>query len=661
MSTGKSDDRRDRELGMRRPIARRDFLNGVALGVGALATTGLPTLAAAATQIERFAQDDPSYYPPALTGMRGSHPGSYSVAHSVRDATFSGGSAFDTGEAYDLVIVGAGIGGLAAAHFYRKRHPSARILILDNHDDFGGHAKRNEFDVDGRTLIANGGTYAIESPFPYSTVAHALLAELGVDPVALAKASDRPEFYRGLGTGVFFDKETFGADRLVVGMPADDGDDDATAEDASAASPKSWSDFLRETPLSEAAKRDVARVQEARVDYMPGLTSDAKKEQLSRMSYRDFLLKVVKVDPGVIPFYQSRTHDLFGVGIDGVTALDCWGNGLPGFTGLALDQAPYPRMGFTAKGAATPNQPPYEFHFPDGNATLARLLARALFAESLPGTTPQDAVTARADYALLDRPGAPVRLRLSSTAVNVRHRGDPATATRVDVAYERAGRLYAVRAGGVVMAGWNMMVPYAVPDLPPEQKTALRYGKKVPLVYTVVALRSWEAFRRLGVQHVLTPGMFHVDLRLDDPVQIGKYVSSGAGDGPVLVKMLRTPCKPGLSERDQHEAGRYELLGQSFELFERNIRDQLARVLGPGGFDSARDIAAITVNRWPHGYAYEYNPLWDPDSFFDGGETPNQLARRRFGRIAIANSDAAAAAYTDRAIDEAHRAVQELA
>ena len=642
------------------PIGRRDFLNGVAIGVGALAAGGLPTLAAAASAMQRFAQDEPGYYPPASSGMRGSHPGSYSVAHSLRDGTFAGGAAIETGETYDLVVVGAGIGGLAAAHFYLKTHPSARILILDNHDDFGGHAKRNEFEVDGHTLLANGGTYAIESPFPYSAVARGLLAELGVDPVALAKACDRPKFYRGLGTGVFFDKETFGADRLVVGMPADDSDDDATAEDAGAAKAKSWADFLREAPLAAAVKRDIERVEEARVDYLPGLTSDEKKEKLSRMSYGDYLLRYVKVDPGVLPFYQTRTHDLFGVGIDAVTALDCWGNGLAGFAGLALEATPYPRMGFTAKGAATPNQPPYEFHFPDGNATLARLLVRSLFTDGLPGATPQDAVTARANYAALDRPGAAVRLRLSSTAVRARHRGDPATATSVDVSYERAGSLYAVRAGGVVMAGWSMAVPYVVPELPAEQKIALRYGKKVPLVYTVVALRNWKAFRRLGAQHILTPGMFHVDVRLDDPVQIGSYASSGATDRPVVVKMLRTPCKPGLSEREQHEAGRYELLGASFELFERNIREQLARVLGPGGFDPARDIAAITVNRWPHGYAYEYNPLWDPDSFFDGGETPNEVARRRFGRITIANADAAAAAYTDRAIDQAHRAVQEL-
>jgi spermidine dehydrogenase len=154
--------------------------------------------------------------------------------------------------------------------------------------------------------------------------------------------------------------------------------------------------------------------------------------------------------------------------------------------------------------------------------------------------------------------------------------------------------------------------------------------------------------------------MYHASIDLDEPIDIGGYRAARSPGEPIVLRLLRTPCRPGLSERDQHRVGRAELLQTPFATFERNVRDQLARVLGPAGFDPARDIAAITVNRWPHGYAYEYNPLWDPESFFDGGPTPNQIARRRFGRIAIANSDAAAAAYTDQAIDQAQRAVREL-
>jgi spermidine dehydrogenase len=101
-----------------------------------------------------------------------------------------------------------------------------------------------------------------------------------------------------------------------------------------------------------------------------------------------------------------------------------------------------------------------------------------------------------------------------------------------------------------------------------------------------------------------------------------------------------------------------ELLRTPFATFERNIRDQFARILGGGGFDPARDIDAIIVNRWPHGYGYEYNPLFDPA--WAPGQAPHEIGRARFGRIAIANSDAGATAYSDVAIDQAYRAVNEL-
>ena len=181
---------RDRELGMHRDITRRDFLNGMAVGVGrALASPWLGELLAVQTPAPS-AQDRAGYFPPTLTGMRGSHPGALEVAHALRDGTFweNAGKPVDTSESYDLVVVGGGISGLAAAYFYRKQAgASARILVLDNHDDFGGHAKRNEFHLSGRMLLTNGGTVSIESPFPYSKEARGLLTDLGIDPPALQK------------------------------------------------------------------------------------------------------------------------------------------------------------------------------------------------------------------------------------------------------------------------------------------------------------------------------------------------------------------------------------------------------------------------------------------------------------------------------------------
>ena len=467
MDKEQADPGRDRELGMDRPITRRDFLNGIALGIGGamagVSISGADWLASA----QSFAQDSPGYYPPALTGMRGSHDGSYDVAHALRDGTFwkTAGKPVDTREAYDVVIVGAGISGLAAAHFYRARAGrGARILILDNHDDFGGHARRNEFRPGGQLWIANGGTAGIESPFPYSSEARALMTELGVDPVALSehasKRADRSTF-AGLRAAVFFDRETFGEDRLAVGMP---GADDEGASDG----PTPWSVFAEKTPLGPEARRDLVRLNEAKVDYLPGLSSAEKKARLAAMSYKDFLLNVVRVRPEVVKFYQARTHGLYGVGIDAIGALECWAYHYPGFAGMDLDPAATGRMSFTARGDATP-KPEYGFHHPDGGASVARHLVRALIPDAMPGQTAEDLVTAKADYSQLDRPGAPVRIRLSSTAVRATHIGG-ATGKEVEVAYARENRVYTVRAKGVVLACWNMAIPFLVPELPEKQK-----------------------------------------------------------------------------------------------------------------------------------------------------------------------------------------------
>ncbi len=638
-------------LGMNRPITRRDFLNGLAIGAGSVMASGWLT-GYDADAMAAFAQDAPGYYPPALTGMRGSHDGSFDVSHALRDGRFwqTAGTPIDTRETYDLIVVGGGISGLAAAYFYRAQAgPRARILILDNHDDFGGHAKRNEFRPGGRLWIANGGTQSIESPFPYSAEAAALMRAIGIDPVALTEEAERAadrSVYEGLRPATFFDKETFGADRLVVGTPSRDADAAA------------WTAFLARTPLTPAVQKDIVRLQTEVVDYMPGLTSAEKKDRLSRISYKDFLLTVVKVDPGVIPFYQTRTHGLYGIGIDAVGALECWAYEYPGFKGLNLDPEANGRMSFTARGEATP-KPEYYFHFPDGNASVARLLVRALLPDALPGRSAEDSVLARLDYSKLDREGSPVRIRLSATAARVRHIGDRESATEVEVVYGRDKKVYATRAKAVVLACWNSMIPYLCPELPDAQKQALKYGVKVPLVYTSVALRNWRAFKALGISGAASPGMYHYNLRLERPTVIGGYdPTPKSADDPILVRMNRTPCRPGLPSRQQHRAGHVDLFTTPFAEFERKIREQLARVLGGGGFDPARDIDAITVNRWPHGYAYEYNPLWDPD--FPPGQSPCELGRKPFGRITIANSDAAAAAYTDQAIDQAHRAVAEL-
>jgi spermidine dehydrogenase len=621
-------------------LARRDFLNGVALAAGGALLSPLDSLGLSLDEAA-------SSYPPALTGLRGSPDGSFEVAHAVREGRFwpTAGPPADTGERYDLVVVGAGISGLAAAWFFRKAAgPSARIAILDNHDDFGGHARRNEFRVGGRTLVGYGGAFAIDSPAPYSAVANSLLTELGVAAESWQSMVARSLYASlGMGAAVFFDRETFGADRLLAaperGAASGAGDADA------------WPAFLAKAPLSETARRDIARLVKTPGDHLRGLGDAEKKDRLARVSYADFLVRMAGCHPDVLPFFQARPHSLYGLGIDAVSALDAWGVGLPGFAGMKLRRSAGPGMGLDARPG--PRSP--FFHFPDGNATIARLLVRQLIPGAVAGSRAEDTEMARVNYGALDVPGA-ARLRLNSTVVRVRHTDDRA---EVEVDYARSGRLERIRARQCVLACWHGMIPYLCPELPEKQREALAYATKVPLVYTNVVLKRWTSFEALHVSQAHCPGSFFSSVSLALPVRVGGYSPSRRPEEPMVVHMSRTPCKPGVSAREQHRAGRVELLTMTLDTFERHVREQLTHMLSAGGFDAARDVLALTVNRWPHGYAYQYNSLWDP-FWIAGGPLPCVAARKPFGRIAIANSDAAAYAYTDAAIDQAHRAVREV-
>jgi spermidine dehydrogenase len=534
------------------------------------------------------------------------------------------------------------------------------VLVLDNHDDFGGHAKRNEFVHDGRMLMLNGGTLNIEAPQQYSDIAMGLLRRIGIDIDRFERqtAHDRATYQRmGLRNAVFFPKERFGEDRLVVGTPGGN------------AKPGAWKEFLAKAPVPPAVRQDLERLQSPdQPDYMPGLSDVEKKRQLMQMSYQDYLIKVARVHPDAAWYHQARTTGLFLMMTDAVPAYYGWSSGYPGFQGLKLEPIPREVLVYEPGGAhgrenqARAGEGGRSVHFPDGNATIARLLVRSLLPEAVPGTSQEDVVTARVDYGRLDKTGATVRIRLNSQVVHVAHRGAPDAARDVEVTYITGGQTRTVRGGHVVMACWNSVIPYLCPEMPAVQREALAYGIKAPIVYTNVFLRNWTSFAKLGVANITAPGGFHPTVQLAEPVTIGAYQCSRTPDEPMVLHLVRTPCAPGKPRKEQHRAGRAELLSMPFETFEREIRSELGRMLGGGGFDPGRDILGITVNRWPHGYTYNYSTLADPIAW--SLATPEDRAcvvgRARFGRIAIANADAAGSSHTDAAIEQAYRAVREI-
>jgi spermidine dehydrogenase len=620
-------------------ITRRDFLNGTALAIA----TGLTP----AAQLHA----DPSRYPPALTGLRGQHAGSFEVAHAfAREGQRFGIDGAAAEANYDLVVVGGGISGLAAAYFYSQAAGAdARILILDNCDDFGGHAKRNEFTPDfgsqpfgsnSRLLIGYGGSQSIQSPKTlWSDTAKGLLRDLGVDVARFNTAFDRG-FYASLGLlhGVFFDRETFGGDVLMPG--------DALVSRGNGTRPQLES-FIAAMPISEPSKAQLRALYDAKHDPLPGKSADEKLKILKSTSYRDYLIKIHGCSADVTNCFQGRPLGFFGLGIDAVAAADLREFGYPGFAALGL-----------SADEPAEWQEPYIYHFPDGNASLARLLVRNLIPGIASGKSSgkpmDDIVLAGFDYDQLDRDDNKVRIRLDSTVIDVRQNGE-----QVSVGYVRGGSPHRVTAKHAVLACFHMMIPYLMPELPAEQRVALAKNVKTPLVYTNVVVRNWQAWLKLKVWQISAPTSFFTDVALDFPVDLGGYRHPRDPAEPMVLHLEYVPGAPnsGLDARAQFRAGRQKLLTMTFADFETRIRDQLDRMLGPGGFSSERDIEAITVNRWAHGYGYVANSLFDPDDYED---RVLKAARRTVGRVAIANSDAGGDAYAHLAIDQAGRAVREL-
>ena len=603
----------DKFLGMDRSITRRDFLQGVAFSI-------------AASRLGSGQTTPPTSYPPLLHGLRGQDPGSTELGHRIRDGkTEIPTDVVDTGERYDVIVLGAGLAGLCSSYVYHRERGNAHILLLDNQDDFGGHARRNTFEWNGTTLIAPGGTFALENPEDSPRGAKEILESLEIDLEVLEGYRDRDFFKRyGLSYAVFFDPRTYpGIQPTWVNQFYD----------------IPYREFFRRSGIPEDAQRELVNLYTTRRMYIARRDLETT---LAGMTWEQFIREVMGLGDNAVRFANLYSTDLIGLGCDAVSALDGFEKG-PGFSGMGgpgfVDRNGIPRYGY---------RPVHRF--PDGNHTIARHLLKKILPAAVPGEDTMEAVfNSRVRYDQFDRPEHPVRVRLRSLAIRVEQIEN---GRRVAVYYTQPdGRVQRVTARGVIVAAWGMAAKHIVPELPAEQKSALEQYRYCSALYINVLLRHWRPIADIGAFQMQWPDGYCTWMHVSDPLLVGDYQPEYHPDKPTVLSMYKYLYTPGLPPSDQMKLGRYEMERKSFEDYEREIRSELNHALGPWGFDAAKDILAITVNRWGHGYNF-FQPT-------PGEKPPYEVGRRRVGRISFAGADAGGSPWTQAALQQGRRAAYE--
>jgi len=390
---------------------------------------------------------NPMYYPPALTGLRGDNAGSYTSAHKRAWSKKSDwGPTTELKEDYDLIVVGGGISGLSAAFFYQQEHgKDKKVLILDSHDDFGGQCARNEHTIGDNTRVMFGGSQTIVSPHARSKTTLKLFKDLGIDLDRLKTAFDVDFYKRHNLRGVtYFNKRKFGVDKVVKhpfcyyqtfvqGLLRPD---------------LSYEEAVKQTPLSEKGKEQLLRVLKGGVHVLK-VPKNKLKEYISTHSYFDYLKNTLGVDdPLVLEMARNSCIDNLGVGADVATIEDALTTGGLGFDPATLKDVlgkkKYEKY-IKEYGYIMVDEDPYVHHFPDGNASVARLLVRKMIPNVGPGDSYEDIVLSKFNYSELDNNSNIVRIRLNSTVVNVKHDGDPNSSSDLFVSYINDKKSYAFK------------------------------------------------------------------------------------------------------------------------------------------------------------------------------------------------------------------------
>ncbi|HUC40922.1 MAG TPA: NAD(P)-binding protein [Gemmatimonadales bacterium] len=615
-------------LGMDEPISRRDFLNGTLLASAGLLIGGGRPGQAPATISPADAWDGYG----GVGDYARAHGNMYDLmttAHRMRDGEFERAvaSATDTGEMYDLVAVGGGISGLAAAVFFQKKG-GGRCLVIDNHAIFGGEAKRNEFTVDGHSLVAHQGSaiFLVPQKGGYTDAFYHLI---GMDrssfeyqkctAMPLAHSPyDEPQNY-----GFYFGAQFGQRPGVWVIDP--------------------WGRNLEGAPLSDVVKADLLRSRTvANPGPRPKAEGDDTSRQLDRITLEEHLMARHQISRETVRTFLSPVEGGgYGLGPDVLSA----------YCNYAIETQ-FPGDGDSQLG---------DQMFPDGNSGFARLMVKALIPDAFSGPRTVDAVWQnRVHFGALDRAGQRTRIRLNATVVRVAHtRGSaPAQAPHVVITYVKGNRLFSVKARAVVMAGGSWTAKHIVADLPDSHRAAYAEFYRSPCLMANIAVRHWRFLYKMGMSGCRWFEGLGNYLSVRKLATVGGISPTLSPDSPTVLTIKVLFAQPGLSIGEQGSRGRAQLLGTSFAQYERAFRAQLGDMFAPGGFDPRCDIAGIILNRWGHAYV---NP--QPGFFFgtNGQPAPRDVLRNNpHGRIAFANTDLAGAMDHRNSIREAERAVNQL-
>jgi spermidine dehydrogenase len=605
-------------------ITRKDFLNTTLLGMGG-ALLKSPSPAVLLQQMSGTTVPGAEGAPDAWTGYAGvgdyarANGNTYpvlSAAHKIRDGAYNKlpANVKDTGEVYDLVVVGGGISGLTAAYYFHKATGGAKTcLILENHPIFGGEARQNDFQVNGYRLIGPQGSNQGSVPragsgSPIDDIWTDLKLERDVqyqewDPKLkpLRFQLDNYAHMEGVDetlvdVGYYFDEHS-GASKPTWLRNI-------------------WANDLHETPFPDAVKRDLLKWRNS-----VGENTDAFRRKLDTMTYKDYIEKVMGLRPEVTKMAEPVIGLINGASPDAVSAFAASQIGMPGVTSRVR-----------GKGGRLPQS------FPGGNVTYSRCFVRYLIPAAMPRVTSfEGLLTSRIDFAALDKPGQPVRIRLGSIAVRIEHAGQAGSADHVTVAYEHGGTVYRLKAKQVIMASGGWVTKHVIADLPEEIKAAYSQFYYGPAMVVNVALTNWRFLYKLGAPACRWFGEgFGFSCNIRRPMVAGNYQPPLHPDKPTILTYYVGLYTPGRTAYEQGVMGRAKLLSTTYADWERQIREHMVRLFADAGFDPKNDIAGIILNRWGHARVLQ-PPGWHYGR--DGNAAPREIVEKGFGRIAIGHSE----------------------